>query len=97
MQMSFRSTIRSIIGNIKKIFLQKTGMQKKHVLHDPEYVNMVKAWCMQQAILMVYTVGWHCQYIQSNYNVDSNTKSLNYMKIPLKALNYNKLWNNILN
>ena len=33
----------------------------------------------------------HCQYIQSNYNVDSNTKSSNYMKIRLKALNYFEL------
>ena len=47
MQMSLRPTLRSIIGNTKKLFLPKTGMQKKHVLHDPEYVNMVEAWCMQ--------------------------------------------------
>ena len=28
------------------------------------------------------------QLIQSNYNVDSNMKSLNYMKIQLKTLIY---------
>ena len=33
----------------------------------------------------------HCQYIQSNYNVDSNTKSLNYSKIQFKALIYFEL------
>ena len=37
------------------------------------------------------------QSTQSNYNVDSNTKYLNYMKILLKALNYNKLQNITLN
>ena len=37
------------------------------------------------------------QLTQLNYNVDSSTKSLNYMKIQLKALNYNKLQNNTLN
>ena len=30
----------------------------------------------------------HCRYIQSNYNVDSNTKSLNYSKVQFKALIY---------
>ena len=33
----------------------------------------------------------HCQYIQSNYNVDSNTKTLNYSKIQFKALIYFEL------
>ena len=37
------------------------------------------------------------QFIQSNYNVDSNKKYLNYMKLWLKALNYNKIQNNTLN
>ena len=31
------------------------------------------------------------QLTQSNYNVDSSTKSLNNMKIRLKALNYFEL------
>ena len=34
------------------------------------------------------------QRIQSNHNVDLSTKSSNYMKIQLKALNYNILRNN---
>ena len=42
MEMSFRSTIRSNIGNIKKLFLPKTGMQKKQVLQHPGYVKGVK-------------------------------------------------------
>ena len=29
--------------------------------------------------------------IQSNYNVNSNTKSSNYMKLQINALNYNKI------
>ena len=42
MQMSCRLNIRSIIGNIKKLFLPKTGMQKKQVLEDPGYVRGVE-------------------------------------------------------
>ena len=33
----------------------------------------------------------HCRYIQSNYNVDSNTKSWNYSKIQFNALIYFEL------
>ena len=33
----------------------------------------------------------HYQHMQSNYNVDYNTKSSNYMKIQLKALDYFEL------
>ena len=40
---------------------------------------------------------WHCQYIELNYNVDSNTKYSNNKKIQSKALNYNKLWYNSSN
>ena len=35
------------------------------------------------------------KWTQSNYNVDSSTKSLNYMKIPLKALNNFELQENL--
>ena len=35
MQISFRSTIRSMIGNIKKLFLPKIFMWRKQVLQDP--------------------------------------------------------------
>ena len=45
MRMSFRLSLRSIIGNIKKLFLPKTGMQKKQVLQDPGYVGGVKGPC----------------------------------------------------
>ena len=52
MQMSFRSTVRSMIGNIKKLFPPKTGTWKKQVLQDPSYVKGVKsACCMLHAIL----------------------------------------------
>ena len=45
MQMSFRSTLRLIIGNINETFLSKTGMWKKQVLQDPGYVEGVEsAW-----------------------------------------------------
>ena len=33
----------------------------------------------------------HCQYIQSNYNVYANTKSLNYTKVRFKPLIYFEL------
>ena len=50
--MSFRSTVRSMIGNIKKLFLPKTGMWKKQVLQVPGYVEGVEsACCMLHAIL----------------------------------------------
>ena len=66
MQMSCRSTLRSMIGNIKGTFLNFTGMLKKKVLQDPGYVNTVKACCMlhammQGAILMVLTVDTYNQ------------------------------------
>ena len=41
--MSFRSTIRSIIGKIKETFPPKTGMQIKQVLQDAGYVEGVKS------------------------------------------------------
>ena len=46
MQISFRSTVRSMIGNIQKLFLPKTGMRKKQVLQDPGYVEGVKSACI---------------------------------------------------
>ena len=39
MQMSFRSTIRSMVRNMKETFLPKTGMQKKKILQDPGHVE----------------------------------------------------------
>ena len=39
MQMSFRSTVWLMIGNIKEIFLPKTGMQEKQLLQDPGYAT----------------------------------------------------------
>ena len=39
-----------MIGNIKKTFPPKTGMQKKQVLQDPGYVKDVKdAYCVLSA------------------------------------------------
>ena len=52
MQMSFRSTIRSMIGNVKKLFPQKSGLQKKQVLQDPGCVGGVEGpCCMLHALL----------------------------------------------
>ena len=50
-----------MIGNIKKTFPPKTGMQEKQLLQDPGYVNTVDACYMlhatrQGAILIVFTV-----------------------------------------
>ena len=50
MQMSFRSTIRSMVRNMKETFLPKTGMQKKQVLQDPGYVDTVDTCCMLHAM-----------------------------------------------
>ena len=36
-----------MIGNIKRTFLSKTGLQEKQVLQDPGYVKDVRdSWCM---------------------------------------------------
>ena len=52
MQMSCRLNLRSIIGNIKKLFLPKTGMQKKQVLEDSAYVGGVEGpYCMVHTIM----------------------------------------------
>ena len=52
MQMSFRSTIRLMIGNIQKLIPIKTGMWKKQVLQHPGYVGGVEGpWCMLHGIL----------------------------------------------
>ena len=41
-----------MIGNIKEIFLPKTGLQEKQVLQDPEYVGGVEGpCCMLHGIL----------------------------------------------
>ena len=48
------------------------------------YVDTVDTFCTQYTHMSM-------QSIQSNYNVDSNTKSLNYMKIWLKGLIYFEL------
>ena len=50
MQMSFKSTIRSMARNMKETFLPKTGMQKKQVLQDPGYVDTVDTCCMLHAM-----------------------------------------------
>ena len=34
-----------MMGNIKEIFLPKTGMQEKQLLQDPGYVEGVKTTC----------------------------------------------------
>ena len=80
-----------MIGNIKKTFPPKTGMQKKQVLQDPGYVKDVKdACCMLHAlckIMLKILKQAKTDFIEfiyflskmcTNYNVDSNTKSSNY-------------------
>ena len=91
--MSFRSMVR----NIKETFPPKTGMQKKQVLQDPGYVKDIKdACCMLHALCKIMTKTlkilkqaktdiikfiYFLSKMCMNYNVDSNSKSLNYMKI----------------
>ena len=86
-----------MIGNIKETFLPKTGMWKKQVLQDPGYVKGFKsACCMLHAMLqgctkypmLIMSIGLK---VHSIYNVDSNTKSSNYIKIQLKPLIYFEL------
>ena len=48
--MSFRSTIRSMVRNIKETFPPKAGMWEKQVLQDPGYVKDTEdACCMLSA------------------------------------------------
>ena len=46
-KLDLRSTVRSMIGNMKETFRPKAGMWKKQVLQDPGYVDIVEACCMQ--------------------------------------------------
>ena len=55
MQMSFRSTIRSMVRNIKETFPPKTGMWKNQVLQDPGYVKGVEDAChMLHALCKIF-------------------------------------------
>ena len=87
-----------MIGNIKKLFPPKTGMQKKQVLQDPVYVKDVEihaAYCLlckvmsktlkilKQGITDFNEFIYFLSKTCTNYNVDSNTKSSNYSKIDL--------------
>ena len=110
MQMSFRSTIRSMAANMKETFPPKTGMWKKQVLQDPGYVEdiedayyMLHALCkimskmlkiLKQAITDFIEFFYFLSKMSKmcmNYNVDSNSKSLNNMKIRFKGLIYFEL------
>ena len=116
MQMSFRSTVRTMIGNTEKLFPPKTCMRKIQVLQDAGYVKGVKsASCMLHAILQgrtKYPMLKESKEIENShnivnlrhlsllskeskvhsiYNVDSNMKSLNYIKIRFKGLIYFEL------
>ena len=72
-------------------------MQKKQVLQDQGYVEGVEsAWCMLHTMLqgcmkypmLLMSKGSKVHLI---YNVDSNMKSSNYIKIWFKALIYFEL------
>ena len=63
---------------------------------DPSISNHSMLYMLKQLIDSLHNIltcnGMHAmQLTQSNYNVDSSTKSSNYMKIRLKALNYFEL------
>ena len=52
-------------------------------------------YMLKQSIHSLHNIhtcnGMHVNAADTNYNVDSSTKSLNYMKIRLKTLNYFEL------
>ena len=76
---------------------------KKKSLHtfdeEPFFINCKNPCRFRNTISMfiLYTIYTHVmvcmsmQLMQSNYNVDSNTKSSNYKKIQLKGLIYFEL------
>ena len=58
MQIKFRSTIRSMVRNIKESFPPKTHMHKKQVLQDPGHVKdigdaLLHAACFVQDIPII--------------------------------------------
>ena len=69
MQISCRSTLRSIIQNIKKLFPPKTGMLKKQVLQDTGYVKVVKSACC-----MLHTMLQGC----TKYPMSKGSKEIKY-------------------
>ena len=44
-KLDLRSTVRSMIGNIKETFLTETGVQKSNFLQDPGYFEGIKGSC----------------------------------------------------
>ena len=84
MQMSFRSTIRSMMGNIKKLFLPKTGLQEKQVLQDPGYVEGIKSVSfMLQSMLQgctKYPMSKESKEIKNSHN----TLDLRHLSLMLK-------------
>ena len=70
MQMSFRSTVRSMIGNIKKLFPPKISLWKKQVLQDPWGCRRGQK-CMLHAMLrgcMKYPMFKESKEIKNSYN-----------------------------
>ena len=47
-----------MLGNIKEMFLPKTGMQKNQVLQDPGYGENVKDTCCMQHALCKLFIDW---------------------------------------
>ena len=85
-----------MIGNIKKTFLPKTGMQEKFYKIQGMSTMSIHAACnmIRSNPNSFHCVCQTCRYKHSNYNVDSNMKSLNYSKVQFRTLIYFELQQN---
>ena len=79
MQISFRSTVWSMIGNIKKTFPSKTGMREKQLLQDPVYAKGVKTSCCMHVCCRLYKISY-VEGVKRNKN-SHNTVDLRHLSL----------------
>ena len=73
-----------MIGNIKRTFLPKTGLQEKQVLQDPGYVEGVKNYMLHAAwyVARFYKISY-VEGVKRNKN-SHNTVDLRHLSIMSK-------------
>ena len=82
-----------MIGNIKKTFLPKTGMQEKQTLQDPGYVKGIETKsCMLHAMLQGHTkypMSKESEEIRNSHN----TVDLRHLSLMLKESKVHSIYN----
>ena len=74
-----------MIGNIKEIFLPKTGLREKQVLQDPGYVEGVETTCC-----MLH--GIYVEGVERNKN-SHNTVDLRHLSLMSKESKSHSIYN----